>query len=146
MYFGSNAKVCCDPTLDYDKVAMLTSDSDRGFRSELAYKCGGGTDNPLGVYSDWLDTKMDTSDAQADVLLILTDGAWMNTVKAVQDSKELKMGGVTIIGIGTPGANLEFLKKISTSDSYAGLFDFSELGTAFSSIGRSISSGSGISI
>ena len=62
------------------------------------------------------------------------------------NSKSLKEDDVTIIGIGTPDADLEFLKKISTSDSYAGLFDFSELGTAFSSIGRSISSGSGISI
>ena len=146
MYFGSNAKVCCDPTLDYGKVSLLTSNSDRGFRSHLASECGAGTDNPLGVYTDWLDAKMDRSDAKADVLLILTDGRWCDADKAIQDAESLKNDCVTIIGIGTPGADLEFLKKISTSDSYAGLFDFSELGTAFSSIGRSISSGSGISI
>lgn len=146
MYFGSNAKVCCDPTMDYDKVSLLTSNSDRGFRSHLAFECGAGTDNPLGVYADWLDTKMDRSDAKADILLILTDGRWCDADKAIQDAKSLKNDCVTIIGIGTADANLEFLKKISTSDSYAGLFDFSELGTAFSSIGRSISSGSGISI
>ncbi|MGN8707793.1 Hsp70 family protein [Collinsella sp. HCP3S3_E6] len=146
MYFGSNAKVCCDPTLDYGKVSLLTSNSDRGFRSTLASECGGGTYNPLGVYADWLDAKMDRSDAKADVLLILTDGCWCDADKAIQDAESLKDDGVTIIGIGTPDADLEFLKEISTSDSYAGLFDFSELGTAFSSIGRSISSGSGISI
>ena len=146
MYFGSNAKVCCDPTLDYGKVSLLTSNSDRGFRSHLAFECGAGTDNPLGVYADWLDAKMDRSDAKADVLLILTDGRWCDADKAIQDAESLKNDCVTIIGIGTADANLEFLKKISTSDSYAGLFDFSELGTAFSSIGRSISSGSGISI
>ena len=146
MYFGSNAKVCCDPTMDYDKVSLLTSNSDRGFRSHLAFECGAGTDNPLGVYADWLDTKMDRSDAKADILLILTDGRWCDADKAIQDAESLKNDCVTIIGIGTADANLEFLKKISTSDSYAGLFDFSELGTAFSSIGRSISSGSGISI
>lgn len=146
MYFGSNAKVCCDPTMDYDKVSLLTSNSDRGFRSHLAFECGAGTDNPLGVYADWLDAKMDRSDAKADILLILTDGRWCDADKAIQDAESLKNDGVTIIGIGTPGADLEFLKKISTSDSYAGLFDFSELGAAFSSIGRSISSGSGISI
>ena len=79
---------------------------------------------------------------------MLTDGFWRGRAyaTALNNSKSLKEDGVTIIGIGTPDADLEFLKKISTSDSYAGLFDFSELGTAFSSIGRSISSGSGISI
>ncbi len=146
MYFGSNAKVCCDPTLDYGKVSLLTSNSDRGFRSTLASECGGGTYNPLGVYADWLDAKMDRSDAKADVLLILTDGDWCGNDKAIQDAESLKNDCVTIIGIGTPDADLDFLRKISTSDSYAGLFDFSELGTAFSSIGRSISSGSGIGI
>ena len=146
MYFGSNAKVCCDPTLDYDKVSLLTSNGDRGFQSTLASECGGGTHNPLGVYANWLDAKMDRSDAKADVLLILTDGCWFDADKAIRDAESLKDDGVTIIGIGTPDADLDFLKKISTSDSYAGLFDFSELGTAFSSIGRSISSGSGISI
>lgn len=146
MYFGSNTKVCCDPTLDYDKVSLLTSNSDRGFQSTLASECGGGTHNPLGVYANWLDAKMDRSDAKADVLLILTDGCWFDADKAIRDAESLKDDCVTIIGIGTPDADLDFLRKISTSDSYAGLFDFSELGTAFSSIGRSISSGSGISI
>ena len=103
-----------------------------------------GTRSPLLAYSEWLST--DECEDEADILLILTDGCWCDADKAIQDAESLKDYGVTIIGIGIADADLEFLKKISTSDSYAGLFDFSELGTAFSSIGRSISSGSGISI
>lgn len=91
-----------------------------------------------------------------DIVLILTDGLDVDVGdSALNNSKSLREDGVTIIGIGVPNVDFEpleqneflkVLKKISTSDSYAGLFDFSELGTAFSSIGRSISSGSGISI
>ena len=145
MYFGSQAEVACEPTTDYLEASKYTSNSTSGFQSEVAIKCGGGTSSPLGVYASW-QKKARAHKGRSDVLLILTDGSWWNRDEAIRDSKMLKRDGVTIIGIGTPGADYEFLKQISTSDSYAGLFDFSELGTAFSSIGRSISSGSGISI
>ncbi len=165
MYFGITAKVACNPASDYNRVRELTKDNFFGFGSEDARYCSSGlgmsengvclscprrgcdicgTRSPLLAYSKWLST--DECEDEADILLILTDGCWCDADKAIQDAESLKDDGVTIIGIGIADADLEFLKKISTSDSYAGLFDFSELGTAFSSIGRSISSGSGISI
>ena len=165
MYFGITAKVACNPASDYNRVRELTKDNIFGFGSEDARYCSSdlgmsengvclscprrdcdicGTRSPLLAYSKWLST--DECEDEADILLILTDGCWCDADKAIQDAESLKDDGVTIIGIGIADADLEFLKKISTSDSYAGLFDFSELGTAFSSIGRSISSGSGISI
>ncbi len=165
MYFGITAKVACNPASDYNRVRELTKDNIFGFESEDARYCSSGlgmsengvclscprrgcdicgTRSPLLAYSKWLST--DECEDEADILLILTDGCWCDADKAIQDAESLKDDGVTIIGIGIADADLEFLKKISTSDSYAGLFDFSELGTAFSSIGRSISSGSGISI
>lgn len=165
MYFGNMPKVVCNPTSDYNRVRELTKDNIFGFESEDARACKSrllqsengvckscprigcdicGTRSPLLAYSKWLST--DECEDEADILLILTDGCWCDADKAIQDAESLKDDGVTIIGIGIADADLEFLKKISTSDSYAGLFDFSELGAAFSSIGRSISSGSGISI
>lgn len=165
MYFGNMPKVVCNPTSDYNRVRELTKDDSSGFKSWDARDCAStilqsengvcmscprigcdicGTRSPLLAYSEWLST--DECEDEADILLILTDGCWCDADKAIQDAESLKDYGVTIIGIGIADADLEFLKKISTSDSYAGLFDFSELGTAFSSIGRSISSGSGISI
>ncbi|MGN8730539.1 vWA domain-containing protein, partial [Collinsella sp. HCP3S3_B1] len=165
MYFGNMPKVVCNPTSDYNRVRELTKDDSSGFKSWYARDCAStlllsengvckscprigcdicGTRSPLLAYSKWLST--DECEDEADILLILTDGCWCDADKAIQDAESLKDDGVTIIGIGIADADLEFLKKISTSDSYAGLFDFSELGTAFSSIGRSISSGSGISI
>ena len=165
MYFGTTAKVACNPTSHYDRVRELTKDDSSGFKSGDAQYCASslamsengvckscprrhcnicGTRSPLLAYSKWLST--DECEDEAEILLILTDGCWCDADKAIQDAESLKDDGVTIIGIGIADADLEFLKKISTSDSYAGLFDFSELGAAFSSIGRSISSGSGISI
>ena len=127
-----------------------------GFYSLEATECG--TDpsaDPLNEYISWRGGVK--KDDMSDIVLILADGVWDSCAchTALNNSKSLKEDGVTIVGIGVPNGffepleQTEFLKileEISTSDSYAGLFDFSELGTAFSSIGRSISSGSGISI
>ena len=172
MYFADRSCIACEPNCDYANVVKYTRaglynedflndcrdtshyDNDAylesmhsGFYSPEAQSCGGGNAaDPLDEFVSWRGgfQKGDTS----DIVLVLTDGFWRGRAyaTALNNSKSLKEDGVTIIGIGTPDADLEFLKKISTSDSYAGLFDFSELGTAFSSIGRSISSGSGISI
>ena len=172
MYFADRSCIACEPNCDYANVVKYTRaglfnedflndcldesryDNDAyresmhsGFYSPEAQSCGGGNAaDPLDEFVSWRGgfQKGDTS----DIVLVLTDGFWRGRAyaSALNNSKSLKEDDVTIIGIGTPDADLEFLKKISTSDSYAGLFDFSELGTAFSSIGRSISSGSGISI
>ena len=176
MYFADSSKVVCEPSDDYAGIVKYTRaglfnrclinkdllespdfnhqeweiSSKSGFYSLEATECGSDLTasnvDPLNEYISWRGgvKKDDTS----DIVLVLTDGFWRGRAydSALNNSKSLKEDGVTIIGIGTPDADLEFLKKISTSDSYAGLFDFSELGTAFSSIGRSISSGSGISI
>lgn len=92
-----------------------------------------------------LNNGCNTSDR--DVLLILTDGAWYcDYYSAHEDSRELKDRGVIIIGIGVACANLEFLRSISTADSYAGLFDFSQLGETFSTIGRSLAGGTALTL
>ena len=172
MYFADRSCIACEPNCDYANVVKYTRaglynedflndhretfryDNDAylesmhsGFYSPEAASCGGSNAaDPLDEFVSWRGgfQKGDTS----DIVLVLTDGFWRGRAydSALKNSKSLKEDDVTIIGIGTPDADLDFLKKISTSDSYAGLFDFSELGTAFSSIGRSISSGSGISI
>lgn len=137
-----------DTALEYSKSAFINGGG-KGFYCSKAYGCGGGNEaDPLDEFFMWRERRDVQTDGYSDVALILTDGYWDDGAckSARRNAKTLKRDGVTIIGIGTPGADLEFLKEISTSDSYAGLFDFSELGTAFSSIGRSISSGSGISI
>ena len=83
-----------------------------------------------------------------DCLLILTDGVWAPPARgqALNDSMALKNDGVIIIGIGVAHADLDFLRRISTSDSYAGLFDFSQLGEAFSTIGRSLAGGTALAL
>ena len=131
--------------------------SKSGFYSLEATECGiDPSADPLNEYISWRGGVK--KDDMSDIVLILSACCWVPYAgdSALNNSKSLKEDGVTIIGIGvhnvhheSPYYELEYfkiLKEISTSDSYAGLFDFSELGTAFSSIGRSISSGSGISI
>ena len=126
-----------------------------GFYSLEATECGDGFGaDPLDEYISWRGGVK--KEDMTDIVLILTDGLDVYVGdSALNNSKSLREDGVTIIGIGVPNVNFEpleqnkflkILKEISTSDSYAGLFDFSEVGTAFSSIGRSISSGSDISI
>lgn len=175
MYFADSSKVVCEPSDDYAGIVKYTRaglfnrclinkdllespdfnhqeweiSSKSGFYSLEATECGSDLTasnvDPLNEYISWRGGVK--KDDVSDIVLILTDDFWADTYdSALNNSRSLKEDGVRIIGIGTPDADLEFLKKISTSDSYAGLFDFSELGTAFSSIGRSISSGSGISI
>ncbi len=152
MYFADSSKVVCGPSDDYSVVVEGTRGSHEdmgrssGFYSPLAEKCGiCNAADPLDDYAEW---RHRSPKRPPEIVLILTDGYWETKacVSALRNAESLKNDCVTIIGIGTPDADLDFLRKISTSDSYAGLFDFSELGTAFSSIGRSISSGSGISI
>lgn len=131
--------------------------SKSGFYSLEATECGiDPSADPLNEYISWRGGVK--KDDMSDIVLILSACCWVPYAgdSALNNSKSLKEDGVTIIGIGvhnvhheSPYYELEYfkiLKEISTSDSYAGLFDFSELGTAFSSIGRSISSGSGINI
>lgn len=175
MYFADSSKVVCEPSDDYAGIVKYTRaglfnrclinkdllespdfnhqeweiSSKSGFYSLEATECGSDLTasnvDPLNEYISWRGGVK--KDDVSDIVLILTDDFWADTYdSALNNSRSLKEDGVRIICIGTPRADLEFLKKISTSDSYAGLFDFSELGTAFSSIGRSISSGSGISI
>lgn len=152
LYFADSSRVACKPSDDYSDVVEGTRGSyedmlrSSGFYGPLAKKCGiGNAADPLDDHAEWRHRSFKRA---SEIVLILTDGYWDSRAcsSALRNAESLKNDGVTIIGIGTPGADLEFLKKISTSDSYAGLFDFSELGTAFSSIGRSVSSGSGISI
>lgn len=175
MYFADSSKVVCEPSDDYAGIVKYTRaglfnrclinkdllespdfnhqeweiSSKSGFYSLEATECGSDLTasnvDPLNEYISWRGGVK--KDDVSDIVLILTDDFWADTYdSALNNSRSLKEDGVRIICIGTPRADLEFLKKISTSDSYAGLFDFSELGTAFSSIGRSISSGSDISI
>ena len=175
MYFADSSKVVCEPSDDYAGIVKYTRaglfnrclinkdllespdfnhqeweiSSKSGFYSLEATECGSDLTasnvDPLNEYISWRGGVK--KDDVSDIVLILTDDFWADTYdSALNNSRSLKEDGVCIICIGTPRADLEFLKKISTSDSYAGLFDFSELGTAFSSIGRSVSSGSGISI
>lgn len=175
MYFADSSKVVCEPSDDYAGIVKYTRaglfnrclinkdllespdfnhqeweiSSKSGFYSLEATECGSDLTasnvDPLNEYISWRGGVK--KDDVSDIVLILTDDFWADTYdSALNNSRSLKEDGVRIICIGTPRADLEFLKEISTSDSYAGLFDFSELGTAFSSIGRSISSGSGISI
>ncbi len=154
MRFTKDECIACEPTANYSdvvegmrgKAGKLVGH--RAFRQLSVNRCRTcSTIDPLDAYTDWHRHRPPRRDTE--IVLVLTDGYYGCPVacdSALKNAKLLKKDGVTIIGIGIPGAGLEFLKQISTSDSYAGLFDFSELGTAFSSIGRSISSGSGISI
>lgn len=104
----------------------------------------GNNNDPLASYETWLNGNT----GMRNCLLVLTDGQWSSDAcnSARKASRRLKAAETVIIGIGVAHADLAFLRQISTSDDYASLLDLSQLGETFTSIGRSIASGSSINL
>ncbi len=149
-----NPDLLKSPDFNYQEFKLSEKS---GFYSLEATECGlDPRADPLNEYISWRGGVK--KDDMSDIVLILTNGCWVPYVgdSALNNSKSLKEDGVTIIGIGVPSVHLEplyeteYLKLPSRRSlppiATRAFFDFSELSTAFSSIGRSISSGSGISI
>jgi len=70
--------------------------------------------------------------------IILADGNWSCTSEAQSSSRECNALGIETSAIGFGGADYEFLRSISSSDSNAILVSQSELTQAFGSIAQSL--------
>ena len=142
MCFSDRAKIVAQVGTSPEKLLACSSPD-----ALQATNLGVGNENdPLRNYSVWYSSQGRRGRSVANCLLLLTDGVWDTSAceEAQKYSRKLRKENVVIIGIGVAAADPEFLRSISTSDSYAGLFDFSQLGETFSTIGRSIASGSEI--
>lgn len=81
-----------------------------------------------------------------DCLIVLTDGVWGCRDHAVRSAEKAADAGHDIIAIGFGGADQRFLEQIATCSDYATLVDASKLAETFSTIGRTMAAGGGLSL
>ena len=109
----------------------------------------GNAAEPIGYWLDEIrraEPVFSTSEEYHDCLVILTDGVWSTQERAIRNSQKAAEVGHDIIAIGFGGADRRFLEQIATCSDYAALVDASKLVETFSTIGRAMASGSGLSL
>ena len=72
-------------------------------------------------------------------IVLLTDGLWNDTERAIAQAQKAKNLGYEIFAIGLGGVNKAFLEKIATSKDLAVLTDPASLTKSFAGIGQRIS-------
>ncbi|RYQ18385.1 Hsp70 protein [Bifidobacterium pseudolongum subsp. globosum] len=109
--------------------------------NELAQRVGGGnTPTTLDILPSLF-----SPDAPVKLAIILTDGYWGTESISIQDAERAWSQNIQTLAIGFGSAREEFLKRISSISDLAGLTDLNHLSETFSTIGREISSGNGLS-
>lgn len=73
--------------------------------------------------------------------VVLADGMWANTNKAVQSAQKCKDEGIQMLCVAFGSADLDFLHEISSSPDLSFHANFGELNAAFGTIARQISTG-----
>lgn len=82
--------------------------------------------------------------ADARYVIVLADGIWSYTDRAIAAAKLCHKEGIEVMALGFGDADYDFLKKIASTDEFASLTDLSGLGGSFSRIAQVIGD-SGIS-
>lgn len=109
----------------------------------------GNAAEPIGYWLDEIrraEPVFSTNDEIHDCLVILTDGVWSTQEQAIRSSRTAAEAGHDIIAIGFGGADRRFLEQIATCSDYATLVDASKLVETFSTIGRAMATGEGLSL
>lgn len=126
--FGDSARVIVEPTQDANKLS-------RGAGSLTA---DGGTSEPLRFVHDRLKGL-----EKPRYCVVLTDGQWSGRDRAIEAAEEMRCEGIEIIAIGFGSADVEFLRRIATSEESAFLISSSEIGSAFENIAQELVESSG---
>lgn len=85
-----------------------------------------------------LSNLLSKSKADAQYLVVLTDGCWSNSNVAIIEAKKCHNAGIEVIALGFGTANYEFLKNIASMEDFASLTNLSELSGSFSKIAQAI--------
>ena len=105
---------------------------------------GGNLSNPLGQALNLFNAEMQHRQTKA-ILIVLTDGCWVNPNRAIKTSDKMRELGHDVIAIGFGGADEKFLRRISTRSEAALMTDLSQLVESFSNIAQEINQSGGIS-
>lgn len=85
--------------------------------------------------------------AEIKYIIVLTDGVWSYTQKAISAARRCHGAGIEVMALGFGSADYAFLKQIASTDEFASLTKLSELSGSFSKIAQAISEGStGLSV
>lgn len=131
--FGTTAKGFLQATDDRNQITQSIDGVLARFEKG---ETGWGTTNPLGILPNIF-----SDNAQAKVVVILTDGDWSGEDAAVRDAHSAWNMDIQTIGVGIGEANEAFLRKISSMKDLSGLSELSQLSANFSKIARVISTG-----
>lgn len=75
-------------------------------------------------------------------IVVLTDGQWFNTDKAIKAAKLCHKDNVEVMALGFGNADHNFLKQIASVEEFASMTDLANLGGSFSKIAQAIGEGS----
>ena len=86
--------------------------------------------------------KLMESLADIKYVIVLTDGRWSYSDKAIAAAKRCHKVNIEVMALGFGSADYNFLKKIASTDAYASLTNLADLGGSFSKIAQTIGEGS----
>lgn len=127
--FANNVDCELYPTDDYRKVKCAID------KLEISDKYGyGNSAHPFDLsYAEFVK-----SSADIKYIIVLTDGMWSYTDKAISAAKKCHKAGIEVMALGFGTADYSFLKKIASTDEFASLTDLADLGGSFSKIAQAI--------
>lgn len=122
--FSTEIKTILYPTNDKNTIlqAIASLKSESNTNEPLTYVLSGIQAGGLKVF-----------------IVLLTDGLWNDTERAIAQAQKAKNLGYEIFAIGLGGVNKAFLEKIATSKDLAVLTDPASLTKSFAGIGQRIS-------
>jgi len=131
--FANQVKCELYPTNDYEKVKCAIDSL------EISDKYGYGNS---GQPFDLSYTEFAKSSADIKYVVVLTDGMWSYTEKAILAVQKCHKAGIEVMALGFGKADYNFLRKIASTDEFATLTDLADLGDSFSKIAQAIGEGS----
>lgn len=130
--FANIAKCELHPTDDYTRVKHAIDQLE--ITEEYGY---GNSAQPFDISYE----KLVGSSADIKYIVVLTDGLWSYSDKAIAAAKRCHEMNIEVMALGFGSADHNFLKKIASMDEYASLTNLAGLGGSFSKIAQAIGEG-----
>lgn len=131
----SDKAVCeIEPTTDARKIKAAIDKLTIG-----SYYGYGNSAHPFDVARE----RMQRRDADARYIVVLTDGVWSYSERAIAAAKRCHQEQIEVIAHGFGSADKAFLRKIASTDEFASFGQLSNLGGSFSKIAQAIGENSG---
>lgn len=131
--FANIARCELHPTDDYTRVKQAIDQLE--ITEEYGY---GNSAQPFDISYEKLVESM----ADIKYIVVLTDGRWSYSDKAVAAAKRCHGMNIEVMALGFGSADYNFLKRIASTDAYASLTNLAGLGGSFSKIAQAIGEGS----